>query len=143
TPLTTEIERALGDPAEVPMMLASCWDQLDRAAPAAARVARSVAQEPWPLDTALESTPTTFVHGDWKLGNLGSHPDGRTILLDWAYPGSGPACWDLCWYLALNRARLPEPKEVAIDRFRGALEAQGVNTGPWWDRQLDLCMIGI
>ena len=77
------------------------------------------------------------------MGNLGSHPDGRTILLDWAYPGSGPACWDLCWYLALNRARLPEQKEAAIDRFRGALEACGVSTGPWWERQLGLCMIGI
>ena len=56
------------------------------------------------------------------MGNLGTHPDGRTILLDWALPGSGPACWDLCWYLALNQARLPEPKEAAIGRFRAALE---------------------
>jgi hypothetical protein len=24
-----------------------------------------------------------------------------------AFSGAGPACWDLCWYLALNRARLP------------------------------------
>jgi thiamine kinase-like enzyme len=91
----------------------------------------------------LGRTPATFLHGDWKMGNLGRHPDGRTILLDWAYPGSGPACWDLCWYLALNRARLPEPKEAAIDRFRGALEAHGVSTDPWWQRQLDLCTIGI
>jgi len=91
----------------------------------------------------LARTPPTFLQGDWKMGNLGSHPDGRTILLDWAYPGSGPACWDLCWYLALNRARLPEPKEAAIDRFRTALEACGVSTEPWWDHQLDLCMIGM
>ena len=91
----------------------------------------------------LGRTPPTFLQGDWKMGNLGSHPDGRTILLDWAYPGSGPACWDLCWYLALNRARLPEPKEAAIDRFRAALEAHGVTTGSWWDQQLDLCMIAI
>ena len=55
------------------------------------------------------------------MGNLGTHPDGRTILLDWAYPGSGPACWDLCWYLALNQARLPESKEATIERFRAAL----------------------
>ena len=40
-------------------------------------------------------------------------------------PGAGPACWDLCWYLALNRARLPEPKEAAIGRFRAALERHG------------------
>jgi hypothetical protein len=77
------------------------------------------------------------------MGNLGTHPDGRTILLDWAYPGSGPACWDLCWYLALNRARIPEPKETAIERFRAALQARGVATGDWWDTQLDLCLIAI
>jgi hypothetical protein len=47
------------------------------------------------------------VAADWKMGNLGTHPDGRTILLDWAFPGAGPARWDLCRYLALNRARLP------------------------------------
>jgi hypothetical protein len=62
---------------------------------------------------------------------------------DWAFPGSGPACWDLCWYLALNRARLPEPKEAVISRFRAALEHQGISTSSWWQRQLDLCMIGI
>jgi hypothetical protein len=59
----------------------------------------------------------------------GTHPDGRTILLDWAFPGAGPACWDRCWYLALNRARLPEPKEAAISRFRAALEDRGIDTG--------------
>jgi hypothetical protein len=58
-------------------------------------------------------------------------------------PGSGPACWDLCWYLALNRARLPESKEAAIGRFRVPLEAGGVATGSWWDAQLDLCLIAI
>lgn len=107
------------------------------------QIASLVHRRPDVVASQLAGTPSTFLQGDWKMGNLGSHPDGRTILLDWAYPGSGPACWDLCWYLALNRARLPEPKEAAIDRFRGALEAHGVTTDPWWDRQLDLCMIGI
>ncbi len=100
-------------------------------------------ERPELLTGPLGQTPRTFLHGDWKMGNLGSHPDGRTILLDWAYPGSGPACWDLCWYLALNRARLPEAKEAAIERFRTALEASGVATDPWWQAQLDLCVIGI
>jgi hypothetical protein len=77
------------------------------------------------------------------MGNLGTHPDGRTILLDWAYPGAGPACWDLCWYLALNRARLPEPKQAAIGRFRAELERHGIATAGWWQKQLDMCLIGI
>jgi hypothetical protein len=28
------------------------------------------------------------------MGNLGTHPDGRTILLDWAYPGAGNCQFD-------------------------------------------------
>ena len=80
------------------------------------------------LEAALATTPVTFLHGDWKLGNLGAHPDGRTILLDWAYPGSGPPCWDLAWILALNRARLPTSKESTIDAYRDALERHGVAT---------------
>jgi hypothetical protein len=94
------------------------------------------------LADAVAATPTTFLHGDWKMGNLGSHPDGRTIVLDCAYPGEGPACHDLAWYLSVNRARLPESKEDAIARFRRALEPHGVTTDGWWDRQLGLCLLG-
>ena len=78
--------------------------------------------------------------GRWATS--GSHPDGRTVLLDWTLPGAGPACWDLCWYLALNRARLPEQKEAAIGRFRAALESHGIATAAWLQEQLDLCLIG-
>jgi hypothetical protein len=95
------------------------------------------------LAEAMRTTPSTFVAGDWKLGNLGSRPDGRTIVLDWAYPGEAPPCWELAWYLALNRSRLPETKEAAIDRYRHGLERRGVETGDWWDRQLGLCLVGI
>jgi hypothetical protein len=118
-----------------------------RALPERSRLLAEVAQRVWNgpeiLTVPLSETPTTFLHGDWKMGNLGSHPDGRTILLDWAYPGSGPACWDLCWYLALNRARLPEPKEAAIARFCADFEALGIETASWYERQLDLCLIAI
>ena len=91
----------------------------------------------------MRSTPATFLQGDWKMGNLGRHPDGRTILLDWAYPGSGPVLWDLAWYLALNCARLPIDKEATIEALRGALERRGVRTTDWFDLQLDLCLLGM
>jgi hypothetical protein len=132
--------------ADVPGPIAAAaegWRRLPALSPALWEIASLVHDRPDVVARPLAQTPPTFLQGDWKMGNLGSHPDGRTILLDWAYPGSGPACWDLCWYLALNRARLPEPKEAAIDRFRSALEACGVGTDPWWDRQLDLCTIAI
>jgi hypothetical protein len=134
------------DAAEVPGPIAAAaagWAALPGRSPLLARLARLVHDQPEVVTGPLSRTPRTFLHGDWKMGNLGAHPDGRTILLDWAYPGSGPACWDLCWYLALNRARLPEPKEAVISRFRAALEERGIDTGGWWQRQLDLCMIGI
>ena len=70
----------------------------------------------------LRRTPQTFLHGDWKMGNLGARGD-QTVLLDWTYPGVGPVGHDLGWYLALNRARLPEPKDAAIDAFRAVARA--------------------
>ena len=132
--------------ADVPAPIAAAeagWRSLPARSPALSRLARLLHEQPALITGPLTASPSTFLHGDWKMGNLGTHPDGRTILLDWAYPGSGPACWDLCWYLALNRARLPESKEAAIDRFRAAIEAHGIATASWWDTQLDLCLIAI
>jgi hypothetical protein len=132
--------------AEVPVPVAAAaagWKALPRRSPLLAGITRLVHDRPEVITGPLAGTPRTFVHGDWKMGNLGSHPDGRTILLDWTLPGAGPACWDLCWYLALNRARLPEPKESVIGRFRAEVEAHGIGTADWWEPQLDLCMIGV
>jgi hypothetical protein len=130
----------------VPAPLAAAragWAVLPGRSPLLSRLARLVHDRPQVITGPLAATPRTFLPGDWKLGNLGSHPDGRTILVDWTLPGAGPACWELCWYLALNRARLPEPKEAVIDRFRTALEQHGIGTDSWWQQQLDLCMIGV
>jgi hypothetical protein len=119
------------------------WRALPGRAPGMAATARAVWERPEMITGPLAETPSTFVHGDWKMGNLGSHPDGRTILLDWAFPGAGPVCWDLCWYLALNTRRLPEPKDAVIERCRAALEARGIPTEGWWQVQLDLCTVGM
>ena len=119
------------------------WRRLPARDPGLAARCVAVHDDPEPLAAALAATPGCFLHGDWKAGNLGSHPDGRTILLDWAYPGEGPCCWDLAWYLALNRARLPESKEATIERFRDALEGCGIATSGWFEEQLDLSMLAI
>ena len=94
------------------------------------------------LSTRCQRTPLTFLHGDWKLGNLGVHADGRVALIDWTYCGQGPICFELGWYLAINAARLPHPKEDAISALRSALEAEGITTSEWWERQLSLCLLG-
>jgi hypothetical protein len=134
-------EAALGWPDVVPTIVERGWRAFDERVPADVREAVHAARRaPWAVADALATTPTTFVHGDWKMGNLGSHPDGRTILLDCAYPGEGSACTELGWYLAINAARLPETKEAAIARFHDALVRHGVDTAAWWDRQLDLAL---
>ena len=117
--------------------------RLRELAPELAALVTAVQQRPEPLTAALAQTPVTFLHGDWKMGNLGAHPDGRTILVDCAYPGSGPPCWDLMWYLALNRARLPVAKTEVIAQFRAALDRRGWDTGGWFDHQLALCQLGM
>ena len=84
--------------ADVPGPIAAAaagWDALPERSPLLSNLARLIHARPEVVTGQLAGTPATFLHGDWKMGNLGSHPDGRTILLDWAYPGAGPACWDL------------------------------------------------
>jgi hypothetical protein len=138
-------ERALGFPEQVPRIADDGWRAFAARAPRdVADVVDEVRTESAGLVAALESTPTTFVHGDWKFGNLGHADDGRTVLLDWAYVGEGYACHELAWYVALNRSRLPvgHTKESTIDDFRAALERHGVATEHWFDRQLGLCLLG-
>ena len=50
-------------------------------------------------------------------------------------------CSDLAWYLAINCRRLPQSKEASIAAYREALELRHRH-GPWWDRQLALCLLG-
>ena len=58
-------------------------------------------------------------------------------------PGEAPGAWDLAWYLALNRARLPQSKEATIAAYRAALERRGIDTAPWFDRQIALTLLGM
>ena len=145
SPWTGVTEAALGDPPLVPALIARGWPVLAEVAPAAAAVVLPLAWDPSPLVSALDATPQTLVHGCWKLDNLGVLQDSagpRTVILDWETSGRGTALTDLAWYLAINCRRLPTSKESCIDTYRAALEAAGVDTAPWWDRQLALCLLG-
>jgi hypothetical protein len=142
-PAVAEVERDIGGSTAVAPLIEQGWSRLPEVAPVAASIVLRLLEDPGPLLAALEATPATFVHGNVKAANLGMHPDGRSIILDWGeLPGRAPACSDLAWYLALNSALLPEPKEAAADAYRAALEAHGVDTGGWWQQQLDLCLLG-
>ncbi|MDQ1712974.1 MAG: hypothetical protein QOE45_2424 [Frankiaceae bacterium] len=129
--------------ADVPRYVAPGWEALRRNASGLADVVLPLLDDPWPLCAALAGTPATLLHGDWKLGNLGRRSDdGRVILLDWDRPGPGPATADLAWYVAVNCERLPESKDATLATYRVALDAHGVDTAPWWDRQVTLALLG-
>jgi len=138
-------EAALGFPEAVPRIAVEGWERFATRAPSdVVEGITALRADPSPLSEALLATPQTFLHGDWKLGNLGLGRDGRVILIDWAYPGQGPVGHEIAWYLAINRARLPagHTKESSIDELRAALGRHGVDTAGWWDRQLGLCLLG-
>ena len=142
SPETAERERSLGSTHPVPALIAQGWPLLAQVAPRAAAIVAPLLNDPTPILRGLESTPSTFVHGNWKLDNLGTDEEGRTILIDWEQPGRGPALSDLAWYLSINCRRLPQSKEDAIDAYREALERHGVTTDAWWSLQLRLCLLG-
>lgn len=135
-----EIDHGGSDP--VPQMVPDGWRRMAEQAPRTAELVLPLLDNPFPLVAALERGPQTLVHSDWKAGNLGSHPDGRTILIDWAFPGQAPWSVDLAWYLAVNNELLPHSKEETIDAYREALDRRRVDTSGWWDRQLELGLLG-
>jgi hypothetical protein len=142
SPWLARAEATVGSAHLVPRLVGEGWPRLAEVAPAAAAVVTPLAQDPGPLVEALEGTPQTFVHSNWKLDNLGTDADSRTVLLDWEQPGRGAALSDLAWYLAINCRRLPQGKQDAITAYRQALEEYGISTEAWWDRQLALCLLG-
>jgi Phosphotransferase enzyme family len=142
SPWMAQAEAVAGSEHLVPKLVGEGWPLLAEVAPRAAAAVVPLAWDPSPLVAALDQTPQTFVHGNWKLDNLGTDGDGRTVVLDWELPGRGPALSDLAWYLSINCRRLPQSKEDTIAAYRAALENHGVDTAPWWDRQLALCLLG-
>jgi hypothetical protein len=137
-----EVERARGFPHVVPRLAAEGWSRLAGVGHPAVAPILELRRDPTALVAALQATPQTFIQGDWKMGNIGRHPDGRTILLDWAYPGQAPPTVELAWYLGINSARMPHTKEDAIAAYREALEQRGIATAGWWDGQLALALLG-
>ena len=142
-PASLDIEEAHGWPDAVPRIAADGWRRFaDRARPQVRALIDDLRRDPSPLVAKVSETPSTFLHGDWKLGNVGAGADGRTILIDWTYPGEGPCCFDFAWYVALNRARLPESKDDAINSFRRAVARHDLDPSGWFDRQMALCLLG-
>ena len=141
-PSVVRVEAELGNDSMIPPLIGRGHEQLRAGGTRGAAIALALLADPDPLLAALARTPRTFLHGDTKMGNLGSRPDGRTIAIDWAYAGSGVPASELTWYLAINSARLPQSKEATIEVYRAALERQGIDTEEWWDAQIALALLG-
>jgi hypothetical protein len=143
SPAVARAEAERGSELLVPKLMGQGWQRFPRVAAVVDTVVQSLLDDPAPLVAALGAVPHTFVHGDWKAANLGCQPDGRTILLDWGeIPGEASPLADLTWYLALNSARLPEPKDEVVAAYRRTLEAHGVETSGWWEEALALELLG-
>jgi hypothetical protein len=141
-PAPMRVEAARRAPAVVPGLAIQGWEELPAVAPQMGDALFALHAAPAPFLAALAAGPQTLVHGDVKVGNLGSRPDGTTIMIDWALPGRAPPTYDLSHYLALNSARLPEPKEDVIAAYREALERHGVATAGWFEDQVVLGLLG-
>jgi aminoglycoside phosphotransferase (APT) family kinase protein len=105
----------------------------------------AVLEDPGPLGEALEvAAPTTLLHGDCKLGNIGLR-GGQLVLIDWGeLTGTGPAEVDLAW-LAMTGTNPPAGGgrwaiDAMPDEVFRCYEAQAGR--PLDPRALDLACIG-
>jgi hypothetical protein len=142
SPAMAAREAALGSDHLVPRLVGQGWPLFAEVAPVAAEVVLPLVHDPSPLLRALADTPQTLIHANFKLDNLGVTTEGRTAIFDWETSGRGAPTADLAWYLAINCRRLPQSKEDSIAAYRTSLEACGIVTDPWWERQLDLSLLG-
>lgn len=138
-------EAARPSPHPVPAAAARGWARLPVVAPRLDELLAPLRAAPWAVLDALSRAPHAFLHGDWKLTNLGTGDDGRTVLVDWSVSGEGPLLTEVLHYATLNAARLPAGHGHAdvLGAYRTALEARGVSTAPWWDEQLAACTAGV
>jgi hypothetical protein len=142
SPRQASREAAGADASDVLRVVPTGWQAVWSSYPDLEAVVVPLLDQPTRLIAAYGDTPVTLLHGDWKMGNLGRGVDGRVVLLDWDRVAAGPGLLDLGWYVAVNCDRLPESKEATCHRYRAELAAAGVDTAPWWDRALDLALLG-
>jgi aminoglycoside phosphotransferase (APT) family kinase protein len=129
------------------------WDVFDRLASASGReLVERLSRDSAPLLKALERLPSTGLHGDLKLANVGLLPDGRVALIDWQLMCRAPVAVELGWLLVSNSGSLVTQPEILLERYRAAVaarlaEAPKPGSEPLsdpildWDGQVDLTWI--
>ena len=100
------------------------WAAFERqATPAARALVARLDRDPSPLLLALETLPSTGLHGDLKLANVGFLDERRICLIDWQMTALAPVAVELGWMLVTNSASLPQPPDETLARYRAALAA--------------------
>lgn len=133
----TSLERSGPQRDAVAERLLPGWDAFDRFAPRAAReVVASMATDPRPLLDALAALPSTLIHGDLKLANVGIESDGTIDLVDWQMVTVAPVAVELGWFLVANVASLPLPPDQVLERYR-RVSADAAD----WDAQVDCAIL--
>jgi hypothetical protein len=119
------------------------WGAFDAAAPAPARdLVAGLSRDPAPLLAALARLPSTLLHGDLKLANVGFAPDGRIALIDWQMVAVAPVAVELGWFLVSNAPSLPIRPESVLERYREIATAAGdASTAGDWSIQVDLAIL--
>lgn len=91
------------------------WELFFARAPARVTdLVRSLFDDIGPLAQALDQLPSSFLHGDLKLDNIGILPSGALSLIDWSMPMVAPAAIELGWFLAMNSRALPISLDDAV-----------------------------
>lgn len=146
-PQTIQRELTAGQSAPVFGMAVEGWQVFARhATPAVAALVDSVQNNVQPLLKLLQESPSTLLHGDYKLANLGLRPglpEPRTIALDWQDASYGPPLLDLAYWLAVNPAAFPgSQKDRALQQYRTALTDAGVHyTDEEWAKAVALGLL--
>ena len=139
-------EAALGHPEPVTRIAEAAWVRLGEVAPRNGGRARTAAERA--VAAASTRSPAGRTRSSTATGSSATWvaaPTAAPCSSTGRCPGSGPPVVELAHYLALNSARLPvgHTKDDAIAAYRASLERHGIDTEPWFDRQLALCLLGV
>lgn len=115
------------------------WDAFDRhTSPDARSLIAGLTADPSPLIAALARLPSSGLHGDLKLGNVGLAPDGAVDLIDWQMTLVAPIAVELGWFLVANVAGLPLPPDEILERYR---RVASLPADTEWAAQRDLAIL--
>jgi hypothetical protein len=121
------------------------WDAFDRRVPAVVRdLIDSLGRDPLPLLDALGELPSTLIHGDLKLANVGIERDGTIDLVDWQMVTVAPVGVELGWFLVSNVASLPLRPDDVLTRYHDVLIELGPRGEPIaarWPDQVDAAVL--